>query len=158
MFPPPFCLFRKNLWRVGAISSLNIWQISLKKPGGPGLPFVGRSLNEWFSIVACYRYIQICYLATAFKPTPIQDSLACWFLRLGLRPRIWRAAHLCHSPDSGSHSVTGESMLLRRDPQITNTQWAGWGYRLWGGEGVAQLISSFATAYPSSGHPHAGCG
>jgi len=58
------------------------------KPGGPGLPFVGRSLNEWFHIVACYRYIQICYLATAFKPTPIQYSLAYSFLWLSLWPKI----------------------------------------------------------------------
>lgn len=32
------------------------------------------SLNEWFNIIACYRYIHICHLATALKPTPTQYS------------------------------------------------------------------------------------
>ena len=42
--------------------------------GDPGLPFVEMSLNEWFNITACYRYIHICHLATALKPTPTQYS------------------------------------------------------------------------------------
>ena len=112
------------------------------KPEGPGLPFVGRSLNEWFNIIACHRYIQICYLATAFKPTPIQYSLACWFLWLGLWSRIWRAAHLCTSQDSGSYSVTGESMLSQKWPPGHQHPIGRLGTQTlrWGGGGTAAIL------------------